>query len=547
MRRDFDTLTGRPFDVLVVGGGIHGLFTAYEAAARGLAVALVESGDFGSGLTSNHQRTLHGGLRALQGGNLLKARRQIRERRTWAIIAPHLVRPLPFLMGTYRRPKRSRTALRLGFAVYDTLGRSRNAGVPPELHLPRTRLESRAATRALFPHIDGGGLTGGAIWYDYQTVFPERLTWCVALAAEASGAALVNYAEATGLLRRTSRVVGCSVRDRVSGREVDVEAACTVLAVGGHLGPVHARWGLGEAPPVLRAINALVDRPARDIALAASSASGRMLTAVPWAGHVLVGTHQSSAPVDPSETSPPPESVHELLAEANTAFPALGVRAEDVRLVHHGLTPAVVRAGQADLMPDHRILRHGRRGVRGVISVVGVKYTTARLAAADAVTAVLADLGRKARPAHSDKAVLPHAGITDAEGRVIEQARHLDVSLDRDVVTHLTGWYGDEAAAVVRHAAEAGALDRIAPQTAVLAGEVSYAAEQAAVVHLADVVLRRTPLAEGGHPGSGVLERTAALLAARLGWTADETRAEVAAVDRALVPSATETRTPTAG
>ncbi len=304
MVRDFDRLSGRRFDLLVVGGGIHGLFAAYDAALRGLSVALVESADFGSGVTFNHQRTLHGGLRALQSGNLLKARRQIAERRTWAVVAPHLVRPLPFLVGTYRFSRRSRTALRAGFAIYDVLGRSRNAGVPPELHLPRAKLESKAATRALFPGIDTASLSGGAVWYDYQTRHPERLTWCVALAAAERGAVLVNYAKALAPLRSDGRIGGCTVRDEVGGRDHDIEASVTILAVGSRLGPVHEAWGLGGAPPVLRAVNVLVDRPARDIALAATAGSGRMLTAVPWAGHVLVGTHQSSGPVDPLRIRP---------------------------------------------------------------------------------------------------------------------------------------------------------------------------------------------------------------------------------------------------
>src|ERR1700683_5215018 len=91
---ELDALSGDRYGLLVVGGGIHGLFAAYDAALRGLTVALVERSDFGSGLSFNHQRTLHGGLRALQAGNVLKTREQIRERRAWAIIAPHLVRPL---------------------------------------------------------------------------------------------------------------------------------------------------------------------------------------------------------------------------------------------------------------------------------------------------------------------------------------------------------------------------------------------------------------------------------------------------------------------
>src|SRR4051794_28763272 len=94
-----ESLTRRRWDLLVVGGGIHGLFAAYDAAQRGLAVALVEAADFGGGLSLNHQRTLHGGLRALQSGRLGKARQQIAERRMWGRIAPHLIPPQPFLNG----------------------------------------------------------------------------------------------------------------------------------------------------------------------------------------------------------------------------------------------------------------------------------------------------------------------------------------------------------------------------------------------------------------------------------------------------------------
>src|SRR5579862_5662303 len=103
MRGDFttvgsDELGRQRFDLLVVGGGIHGLFAAYDASLRGLSVALVERSDFASGLSFNHQRTLHGGLRSLQAGNLARSREQIRERRAWAVMAPHLVRSLPFII-----------------------------------------------------------------------------------------------------------------------------------------------------------------------------------------------------------------------------------------------------------------------------------------------------------------------------------------------------------------------------------------------------------------------------------------------------------------
>src|SRR5215210_7691066 len=135
-QRDLTRLESGQYDLLVVGGGIHGLACAYDAASRGLRVALVEASDFGSGASFNHQKTAHGGLRSLGAGHLQRARESIRERRALARIAPWFLRPLPFLVGTYRSVTRNRLALRAGFKVDTWLGRHRNDGVEPELHLP---------------------------------------------------------------------------------------------------------------------------------------------------------------------------------------------------------------------------------------------------------------------------------------------------------------------------------------------------------------------------------------------------------------------------
>src|SRR5262245_1749991 len=288
MPRQLDDLARGRYDLLVVGGGIHGLFAAYDAAQRGLSVALVERADFGSGLSFNHQRTIHGGLRALEGGHLQKSRRQIHERRVWARIAPHLLRPLPFLIGTYRWTRRSRWMIKAGFSVYDQIGRRRNADVSPELHLPKGRLESAAATKRLFPGVAVAGLTGGAIWYDYQTRHPDRLTWTVALAAARSGVQLANYVSALKPIASGNRVTGVEIRDELTGATHTIEASATLLAAGGRLPIVMKAFGVDGAPPVVRAMNVLLNRPARDIATAAPGPFGRMLTCVPWGGFVLV-------------------------------------------------------------------------------------------------------------------------------------------------------------------------------------------------------------------------------------------------------------------
>ena len=159
MQRDLNKLTGHTFDVLVVGGGIHGLTIAYDAAQRGLSVALVERDDFGSGASFNHLRTIHGGLRYLQSLDLARARESVRERRALARIAPHAVRPLPFALPLYRSVLKGKLAMRLGFQFDRLLAWDRNLGVPPPLRLPGGRVISRAEAIERFPGLGRRGLT----------------------------------------------------------------------------------------------------------------------------------------------------------------------------------------------------------------------------------------------------------------------------------------------------------------------------------------------------------------------------------------------------
>src|SRR5687767_10025318 len=259
--RDLTRLASRPYDVLVVGGGIHGLACAYEAASRGLSVALVDAGDFGGALSFNQQKTAHGGLRSLQSLSFGRARSSIRERRALARIAPWLLRPLPFLAGTYRSLTRGRLALRAGFAIDRQLGRRRNEGLEPELHLPRPRLLSRTATQKLFPGVRPQRLTGGAQWYDYQMVENDRLTYAFAAAADASGADLANYVAARAPLRSGSTVTGMRVHDALGGGELDVQAKVVINAAGAATGGVLKMFGIDMPFPLMKAMNLVTRKP----------------------------------------------------------------------------------------------------------------------------------------------------------------------------------------------------------------------------------------------------------------------------------------------
>nr|MDQ3350061.1 FAD-dependent oxidoreductase [Acidobacteriota bacterium] len=242
--RDLSRLESAEFDLLVIGGGIYGLACAYEAASRGLRVALVDAADLGSGASFNHQKTAHGGLRSLGAGHLPGARESIHERRALARMAPWFLRPLPFLMGTYRSVFKNRLALCAAFELDAWLGRHRNDAVEPELHLPAPRLVSKAATLRLFPGIREDGLTGGAQWYDYQMIESDRLTLAFAAGADRAGAEIANYAAAVEPLKDGRRMTGMRVRDALSGRTVAVRARVTLNAAGARAGEVMALFGV---------------------------------------------------------------------------------------------------------------------------------------------------------------------------------------------------------------------------------------------------------------------------------------------------------------
>jgi glycerol-3-phosphate dehydrogenase len=532
--RDFEALGDTTFDVLVVGAGIHGLATALDASARGLKVALVDAGDFAAATSFNHQRTAHGGLRSLQSGRLGHARDSIRERRALARIAPRLLRPLPFLVGTYRSWIRNRLALRAAFRLDRWLGRHRNDALEPELHLPPPRLTSRAATLKLFPGVRQDGLTGGANWYDYQIVHTNRLAIAFAEGANARGARLVNYAEAVSALKENGAVAGMRVRDVLTGAELDVRARLTINAAGARAGLVMKMFGVTREVPLMKAMNLVTSKAASDIALAAPSPrGGRMLTLVPWHGRALIGTAQSDGFTQPSDLGVTATEIDAFIADANAAFPALRLTREDITLVHRGIVPAEAgKSGRAELLGEPRILDHARDGVKGAMTVIGVKYTTARAVGARAAAAAAKALGAPARRTDTDTVMLPGAGIADHEALAIETARAVGLELAPPIIRHLTAIYGDRCAAIVRLMAQRS--DWRMPLTAGrpnVGAEVIHAIREESACTVADIAIRRTELGAAGHPGAEIVNAIAAIAAEELGWDADRRNREVAAVE----------------
>lgn len=537
MHRDLGRLAERPFNLLVIGGGIHGLAAAYDAAQRGLSVALVEAGDFGSGASFNHLKTVHGGLRYLQSADYRRMRESILERRALARVAPHLLTPLPFLMPTYRKPTRSRLAMRVAFVADALVGRDRNDGVTPRLHLPTGRVIPRDECLRLFPDVRRPGLTGGALWQDYQLRNADRLTLAFALAADRAGACLANYAKALAALKTGGRVTGMRVRDGLSGSEFDVRATLTLNAAGGGAGRIMAAFGCPRPFPLIRAMNLVTRRQMSGPALASSTDDNRMLFTVPWEGRAVAGTSHGRETCGPDDLAVSARDLEVFLAEVNQAFPALRLGPDDITLVHRGIVPAALsRRSGVGLEGHYRIRDHAREGAQGAVSLIGVKYTTARGVAAVAVDLVVRRLGRRA-PCRTADTPLPGGESADHDALLAAARADVGPDLPEDVLRQLVGTYGSDYGVLLALAVPGGALSaRVAPGSPVIRAQVVHAIRAEMASSLVDVVVRRTPLGAAGHPGWAVAEGCAQVMAEERVWSRARLAQELTALDQFYLP-----------
>jgi glycerol-3-phosphate dehydrogenase len=326
-----------------------------------------------------------------------------------------------------------------------------------------------------------------------------------------------------------------TARDRESGRTLTIRAAVTINAAGSRAGEVMAMFGVNRPLPLMAAMNLVTSKPAKEIALAASTAAGRMLTLVPWQGRAIVGTSHSRQLVPPSADLASAAEIDGFIKEANEAFPALALARQDVRLVHRGLVPAAVgRNGTVDLRPTPAIYDHAPDGAPGGISVVGVKYTTARAVAERAVKVAARGLQRRLSRSRSAVTVLPGAGMADHEALAIETARHARIELTPNVIQRLSALYAERSADIIRLMIDRPDLRHpVAEGSAATAAEIVYVIHEEMAIHLSDIVLRRTGLGAAGNPGVDVLEGCARVATGELGWTVGRHQEEVAAVEGA--------------
>ena len=403
-------LGSRTFDLLIIGGGITGAGIARDAALRGFDVALVEKEDLGSGTSSKSSKLVHGGLRYLEHAQFKLVFEGTNERALLLRRAPHLVRPLPFLVPAYKESKHGVVKLDIGLWIYDALSKFSS----PKLH------KAYKATRLLElePQLRTEQLKGGAIYYDCSTD-DARLTLENAIGARAMGAEIVTYARVLSLLHAPDgRVVGAKVEDREpggGGRQVSVRARVTVNATGPWSDEV--RRLSGEAPLLrpTKGVHLVVDAkrlaPKHAIVMLARR-DHRVVFAIPWGDRTVVGTTDTDYRGDPDHVYAEPDDAAYLIETVNHYFPSVNLEVSDVLATWAGLRPLIApKAGvsESDVSREHQILDRP-----GFVTIAGGKLTTYRRMAAEVVDVVGAQIGKIPRST-TDARPLPGAEGVDGE------------------------------------------------------------------------------------------------------------------------------------
>jgi glycerol-3-phosphate dehydrogenase len=465
-------------------------------------------------------------------------------------IAPHLVSPLPIAIPTYGHGRSGKTFLSTGARVYDLLTLDRNRAIrDPARRIRNTQLLTRAQVLEMFPHLDAPNLSGAVVFEDGQMYNAARLVLAFVKGAAAAGADVCNYAEAIRFLWSANAVRGARVRDQLTGDEFDIRARLTLNAAGpwaDYLQNDAEHFGIAKRLPFSRDAYFIVDRaPTSSYGIAIQGLSRdkdallgrqtRHLFAAPWRDKTLLGVWHKLFPDFPDRACVLPEEIEEWMAEINTVYPTLRLTPDEVSFAHCGLVPFGETATATELSfgKESRLVDHRQaHNVSGLVSLVGIRFTMARIDAARALDMLLKQAERAPPAPASDRIPLPGGDIEDFAAFETEAQRNLPAGVALNSMRSLLRNHGTEYRAVLNEATHSTMVD--VPGTATLTAEVRHAVAQEMAIHLDDVVMRRTDLAAGSHPGRAALLATAAEMGRQLAWSAERLHQELATMEDIL-------------
>ncbi len=525
-------------DVLVIGGGITGAGIARDAALRGLKVALVEKADFARGTSSRSSKLIHGGLRYLEHLQFRLVSEALRERKTQWRVAPHLVRPLQFVIPIFKGFKPNKFQIRAGLWLYDILAFTTN--------YKRHSFINAEKTIKKVPTLKKDLLKGAGIYYDFQ-MNDARLCLENILSAVEHGASVLNYAMVVDFKNENGRPIVAVVRDVLTGRTFNVAARVFINATGPWIDQLCMLQNPKAKQKVLwaKGVHIIVPKlPGEDVATVMPTRDKRVMFTIPWFGHTLIWTTDTPYDGDLDNPVVTEDDINYLLEHVNFFHEGANISKDDILASFAGVRPLILKDSSkdasevrtADLSREDKIYVEADGHF---ISIGGGKYTTYRKMAQRIVDKVVKIHKFKVGKCKTRDVPLPGGKISDWESFLQDETQKLVIhwNLPERIARNLIHTYGARIESLLEFLREDPELNEpLSPDSIVIKAEVLHAFKFEMAITLEDFLRRRTIL--WSLPGQGVneLESMKELLISHVGWTEDQFHQEAEAYKRTIRP-----------
>lgn len=501
-------LDGSAFDVAVIGGGINGVAIARECGRGGLRTLLIEKHDFASGTTSRSTRIIHGGLRYLEHGELALVRESLRERQRLLSQSPNLVRPIRFLLALDENSRRNAMLVRAGLWMYRHLGGHLSLG---------DGNDGKAAIRRLEQALDHGRRWSVFDFEDGQCEFPERLVADWLLEAVAAGVTVRNHTEVLAIELREGKVSALRLRRLTDGTEERVGVRRVVNASGPWVDQVLQSCGISTRQHLIGGVRGshIVVPPFAgmpDAAVYTEAVDGRPIFVIPWNDQVLVGTTEIPDQDDPARATPDAKEIEYLRKSLLKLFPNANAAVTQTRYAFAGIRPLPFTRNEklGAITRNHILHDHRDDGGAGMISVIGGKLTTA----GELARQCAAKLGLPVNP----EPIFVIAGRSARESASIN--RFTQLGLPPHIARAILAWHPFRCDRLISAIAENPLLAAtLCPHSTHIVAEAVDAFESQYAVTLADVLLRRVPLALGPCWDASCSRTAAERVGSAMGWT----------------------------
>ena len=531
MKRFIENHDGKIYDVIVIGGGITGAAVAYDAASRGLSVALVEKQDFGCATSAATSKLIHGGFRYLANFELRIVRESLRERRTLENIAPNLVYPIKVLVPCYHTGiSRHTSIIRFGMFLYDALSYDKGRTWDNSKKISFHKVISARNASEIEPAIPRDGLKKIFAYHDCASLFPERLTLAFIKSAVAQGANVSNYCKVEEFVfadNEKNKIAGVKVKDLINNRHVELRAKLTINCGGPWADLIlDAARGDKRGKRIKRSegIHIITRKPVCNNLIAMITSSGRGFVMAPWRGHTLIGPTDKEYDGNPDEYRVTKQAIDDLIKDVNGALKGTGrIEYKDVIHTYGGLRPLVDDKSKSVRESSRRyeIYDNARDGFHGLITVEGGKYTTSRNLAQHVMKTVSQKLNTGHTKCITDKRHLAGCEIKDINN-FIHELKAGNKDFDARTVECLGRYYGNECHCVLDLARRDKSLAKPLNADGEIAAQAVYAIREEMALTLKDILMRRTGLGTLGIPGDEVIAAIADIAAKELNW--DEMR-----------------------